>query len=53
VTASGDNPNVVLHLRKGVKFSDGSDWNAQALAWNLKIYKDGNMFGSTTNYWKS
>jgi len=42
-----------LHLRKGVKFHDGTDGNAQALAWNLKMFKDGNMFGSTTNYWKS
>ncbi len=53
VTATGDTPNVLFHLRKGVKFHDGSDWNAQALAWNLKMYKEGNMFGSTTNYWKS
>jgi peptide/nickel transport system substrate-binding protein len=53
VTSTGDTPNVVFHLRKGVKFHDGSDWNAQALAFNLKMYKDGNMFGSTTNYWKS
>lgn len=53
VTATGTDPNVVLHLRKGVKFADGTDWNAQALAWNLKIYKDTAMFGSTTNYWKS
>jgi peptide/nickel transport system substrate-binding protein len=53
VTATGATPNVVLHLQKGVKFSDGSDWNAQALAWNLKMYQDGKMYGSTTNYWKS
>ena len=53
VTATGATPNVVLHLQKGVKFSDGSDWNVQALAWNLKMYQDGKMYGSTTNYWKS
>jgi ABC-type transport system substrate-binding protein len=52
-TSTGDNPNIVFHLQKGVKFSDGSDWNAQALAWNLDMYKKGAMFGSTTNYWKS
>jgi peptide/nickel transport system substrate-binding protein len=53
VTSSGDTPNVVFHLRKGVKFHDGTDWNAAALAWNLDMFKKGNMFGSTTNYWKS
>jgi peptide/nickel transport system substrate-binding protein len=53
ITATGDDPNVVLHLRQGVKFSDGTDWNAQALAWNLQMFQDGHMFGSTTNYWKS
>ena len=36
VTATGATPNVLFHLRKGVKFSDGSDWNAKALAWNLQ-----------------
>lgn len=53
ITTTGDDPNIVLHLRQGVKFSDGTDWNAQALAWNLNMFKNSNMFGSTTNYWKS
>jgi peptide/nickel transport system substrate-binding protein len=53
VTNTGSDPNILLHLRKGVKFADGTDWNAQALAWNLDKFKSGGMFGSTTSYWKS
>ncbi len=53
VTPTGATPNVILHLRKGVKFHDGTDWNAAALAWNLDMFKKGGMFGGTTNYWKS
>jgi ABC-type transport system substrate-binding protein len=53
VTATGADPNILLHLRQGVKFHDGSDWNAEALAWNLDMFKKGGMFGGTTNYWKS
>jgi len=53
VTATGNNPNIVFHLRKGVTFSDGSPMNAQAIAWNWDMYKKGNMFGATTNTWKS
>ncbi len=30
-----DKAQVVFQLRKGVKFSDGSDFNAEAAAWNI------------------
>jgi peptide/nickel transport system substrate-binding protein len=37
----GDRNRWIFHLRKGVKFHDGSDFNADAVAWNLaRIYDD-------------
>ncbi len=53
VNATGDNPNIVFTLRKGVKFSDGSDFNAQAAAWAFQKSKEGAMQAATTNFWKS
>jgi len=47
------NASITFHLRHGVTFHDGSPWNAEAAAWNIKMYKDGNKFGGTTNYWVS
>jgi len=31
---------VILRLKKGVKFHDGTDFNAEAVRWNLQLYID-------------
>jgi peptide/nickel transport system substrate-binding protein len=36
--APGDNKTWIFHLRKGVKFHDGTDFNADAVVWNLDRY---------------
>jgi peptide/nickel transport system substrate-binding protein len=33
---SNSNKTITLHLRKGVKFHDGTDFNSQALKWNFE-----------------
>jgi len=33
-----DNKTWIFHLRKGVKFHDGTDFNADAVIWNLDRY---------------
>src|SRR5690606_18018507 len=41
-----DKSKWIFHLRKGVKFHDGSDFNADAAIWNLDRYhnKDAKQF---------
>ena len=33
---SSDLMTVILHLQKGIKFQDGTDWNADAAVWNFQ-----------------
>lgn len=37
---SADGKTITFHLRKGVKFQDGTDFNAQAVKWNYDRYLD-------------
>jgi peptide/nickel transport system substrate-binding protein len=40
VNVAKDGKSITFKLRKGVKFHDGSDLNAEAVAWNYQLAKD-------------
>jgi ABC-type transport system substrate-binding protein len=46
-----DPPSITLGLRKGVKFHDGSDFNADVCKWNLDLEIAAKVSGAST--WKS
>ena len=40
VTVAKDHKSITIKLRKGIKFHDGSEMNAEAVAWNYQLYKE-------------
>jgi peptide/nickel transport system substrate-binding protein len=50
---ASDGSSITVHLRQGVKFSDGSDFNAQAVKWDYDLVKNDGFFSTVTDYWKS
>jgi peptide/nickel transport system substrate-binding protein len=48
---SSDYLSVTFHLRQGVKFHDGSDFNADAVKWNWETAMGKKLSGTTV--WKS
>lgn len=49
IDASAQSPSITFHLRQGVKFQDGTDFNAQAVQWNLEQFKNDKMFANTVS----
>lgn len=39
-TTDSDAATITFHLLEGVKFSDGTDFNADAVKWNIETYKE-------------
>ncbi len=46
VDTSADGKTVTFHLRHGVKFTDGTDFNAQAVKYNLEAVHNAKVSGS-------
>jgi peptide/nickel transport system substrate-binding protein len=46
-------PSVVFHIRKGVKYADGSDLTAQTVKWDLETNAKGPQNSGQAAFWKS
>lgn len=46
-SADPDTLTYTFKLRQGVKFHDGSDFNAEVAKWNLEYYKETGVYGSS------
>jgi peptide/nickel transport system substrate-binding protein len=53
IDPGSNNSSIIFHLRKGVKFQDGSDFNAQALNWNLETLKKNPRTANNMSYMNS
>ncbi|HSW58753.1 MAG TPA: ABC transporter substrate-binding protein [Dehalococcoidales bacterium] len=41
IDSTSAQPSITFFLRKGVKFHDGTDFNAEAVKWNLEFIREG------------
>jgi ABC-type transport system substrate-binding protein len=48
---SSNQTSITFHLRQGVKFHDGTDWNAAAAKWNMDAWKTAKREG--TDIWST